>query len=758
MAVTRLLAETGVIIPAGRQSPDPAQLFIESLKIQVSIDSGNATVHWDEVFHNNTGRILEGTYVLALPGGADMSDFAVWDDLTRIPGVILERKRASELYNQIRNQTIDPGLLESGELTDSSAPGAAQHATQFSVKIVPIPAYGYKRIEAEYRQRIPLSELAAEVSVPLKTSASNSETIKNLSIGVQLKSPQAITSFESANNAYPLNIASRTPNRITASFERSAMRLAENLVLRYRLAGDKLPQVQAFRDAQVSASGYFEASAILQPLTKQAAHDHRNLIVLFDSSLSMQWEKLERSFQALETMLRALIPDDSFNVLVFNSDVSAVSSKPEPATPQAIAKALDFVRASRLCGGTNLQKAFEAAFKQSAPNTYLVLLSDGGVTEGTISPTRFLEWFDRGWAALPKDRRPHIYTLAIGDDANVRFLQKVAAHAGVFERVGSTEPLEFKLNSFVRRIGRTPLDAATLNISPSAGSRLVYRLEDAKFAGDRASWVGEYSKPVEADFTVLSTSGQKENRQTTRARLPENDLQHPYLPAAWARQRVDALLEKIDRDGEDKATIDEIIELSRRYHFVTPYTSFLAAPRALLRPRLIRPGDPLLRVRTDPSIESVVALFPFGLIKPLRYLKAEDTWQTRFLAPADLPDGTHMVRLILRDKNHRVFREAKTFIISSHAPVVRIRLDTPRVHAGSQLGVHVQASETTRTIAVRFYGADPLFLHWNESDKSNTGSLGIPAGLPAGRYSLHVTVEDIAHNVSHQEVPLEVLP
>lgn len=228
MAVTRLLAETGVIIPAGRQSPDPAQLFIESLKIQVSIDSGNATVHWDEVFHNNTGRILEGTYVLALPGGADMSDFAVWDDLTRIPGVILERKRASELYNQIRNQTIDPGLLESGELTDSSAPGAAQHATQFSVKIVPIPAYGYKRIEAEYRQRIPLSELAAEVSVPLKTSASNSETIKNLSIGVQLKSPQAITSFESANNAYPLNIASRTPNRITASFERSAMRLAES--------------------------------------------------------------------------------------------------------------------------------------------------------------------------------------------------------------------------------------------------------------------------------------------------------------------------------------------------------------------------------------------------------------------------------------------------------------------------------------------------------------------------------------------------
>jgi hypothetical protein len=36
--------------------------------------------------------------------------------------------------------------------------------------------------------------------------------------------------------------------------------------------------------------------------------------------------------------------------------------------------------------------------------------------------------------------------------------------------------------------------------------------------------------------------------------------------------------------------------------------------------------------------------------------------------------------------------------------------------------------------------------------------LVIPTNLPAGRYSIHVTAEDIAHNVSHQEVPIEVVP
>ncbi len=139
----------------------------------------------------------------------------------------------------------------------------------------------------------------------------------------------------------------------------------------------------------------------------------------------------------------------------------------------------------------------------------------------------------------------------------------------------------------------------------------------------------------------------------------------------WARARVDALLEKIERDGEDRTTIDEIIRLARKYKFVTPYTSFLAVPRSLLRPRVIRPGDPVLRVKTDEAIVSVVAMFPFGLVKKLRYLPDEDIWQTRFLAPTDMNDGTYDVRMVLRDKNGDVYRENKSFVIASKPPLVK---------------------------------------------------------------------------------------
>jgi Ca-activated chloride channel family protein len=219
---------------------------------------------------------------------------------------------------------------------------------------------------------------------------------------------------------------------------------------------------------------------------------------------------------------------------------------------------------------------------------------------------------------------------------------------------------------------------------------------------------------------------------------------------------VDALLENIARDGEDGASIDEIIRLSKRYKFVTPYTSFLAVPRALLRPRVIRPGDPVLRVKTDVSIVSVIAMFPFGLVKSMRHLESEDTWQTRFLAPSDMNDGTYQVQLVLRDRQGRVYREAKSFIIASKAPSIRVKLGQPKIKAGGRVTIAAMASANTRTITARLWGAEPVSLRWNTALKTNTGELLIPAAMPSGKYKVVVTAEDVAHNIFSEEVSLEI--
>jgi Ca-activated chloride channel family protein len=121
-------------------------------------------------------------------------------------------------------------------------------------------------------------------------------------------------------------------------------------------------------------------------------------------------------------------------------------------------------------------------------------------------------------------------------------------------------------------------------------------------------------------------------------------------------------------------------------------------------------------------------------------------------------DGTYWVRLVLRDRAGRVYREQKSFVIASRPPVVRLKLDKPRYRRGEQVQLRASASETTRTIVARLPGAAPVRLYWDPKAGASTGALTVPPHLAAGKYTLTVTAEDIAHNIGSQEVSLEVIP
>jgi Ca-activated chloride channel family protein len=779
-----VFADGGVLIPRDKAQPDPAILSLEEMEITVRIDNGDARVYVRQIFANHTPHIEEGNYVFALPTRATVSDFAVWDGPTRIPAVILERKRAEEIYNQLKQQSIDPGLLQMGERGAEEA----KRSAVFSARIVPIPAYGTKRLEFEYHEAIPVENLKSYFAIPLRPDAYQAQAARHLWINFELRSAHAIANFQAAAKTFPLTLDENTAHVVRGHFEGQNVNLTEDFVTTYemnRAASDTL-QVLTHRNPlsgqpsptetapvrSTNEPGFFAAEALLGTgksaiATAGSAATNpgppKTLVILFDTSLSMQWEKLERSYQALETLLRTLQPTDSFNLILFNSQTQNLQASPGAADSGGIQRALDFVRGSRLRGGTDLQRALDAGLQQctgaTTGNPYLVLLSDGGATRGTIQNGKLAAWYETGWKRLPEAQRPKTYIFGVGDDANLPLLRMLARQDGLLEQVLSTEPMEFKLNSFLSKIGRSPVGQLRLEISPEAAVDTVYPLQDSAFAGSLAAWVGRYQKPQqEVAFTVRGVRDGTPVDMTSKAGLPKESAEHPQLPRLWARARVDALLEKIQREGEDQASIDEIIRLARKYKFVTPYTSFLAVPRALLRPRVIRPGDPVLRVKTDDSIISVVALFPFGLMQKLRYLSDEDTWQTRFFAPSDMQDGTYTVRLVLRDRQGHTYREAKTFVIASKPPVVQIKLERKRYRKGETLELKVSASQSTRTLVARLEGAAPVGLRWDARAGANTGQLIIPEQAIPGTYKLTVTAEDIAHNMGSQGVDIEIVP
>jgi Ca-activated chloride channel family protein len=240
-----------------------------------------------------------------------------------------------------------------------------------------------------------------------------------------------------------------------------------------------------------------------------------------------------------------------------------------------------------------------------------VLLSDGDADRGTLTDGKIAAAYTQQWKQAAN--RPRTEILAVGDDANLTLTKMLAKNDGVLVSVLSTEPLDAKLDIFLSKIVRSPVSQLGLAITPAVAAQDIYPLDDAVYTGSEANWVGEYMQPAKkVAFEVRANRDGAPLDATARAAFPAMELDHPGLPRLWAQARVNALLEEIARNGETDAAVDEIIRLSRKYKFVTPYTSFLAVPRALLRPRVIRPGDPVLRVHTDPSIVSVIALFPFG--------------------------------------------------------------------------------------------------------------------------------------------------
>src|SRR5436305_1799248 len=82
---TLLRGDAGVLIPSGHTQPDASILSLEEMEITIRIDNGDARVYVREIFANHIGGIQEANYIFALPSRATISDFAVWDGLTRIP-------------------------------------------------------------------------------------------------------------------------------------------------------------------------------------------------------------------------------------------------------------------------------------------------------------------------------------------------------------------------------------------------------------------------------------------------------------------------------------------------------------------------------------------------------------------------------------------------------------------------------------------------------------------------------------------------
>ncbi|MEP6925883.1 MAG: VIT domain-containing protein, partial [Pyrinomonadaceae bacterium] len=751
-------AQSGVLIPSTMDKPNDTVLSLAVMNVDICVDNQFATVKVVQIFDNHTADTLEGKYLFALPLNGSVSDFAIWDNDARIPGVIMEKRRAEAVYGEIKQPTVDPGLLEQ---TDEHGGASA-----FSAKVFPINPYGTKRVEMEYTEMLPIQNLEGNLSshltFPLKSSdGAPLQRVGEFHLHLCLASDYPITPLVS--DAFPLKINKQNANEFDADFAAENVELNKDFAFDYQInqpenmvsfITHRAPETISSYDlrdpaqAAINPDGYFEARTIFEPNNKTDNQPPRRVLLMLDTSLSMAGEKLAKAVAATDFFLHGLTERDEFNLVLFSDEARALSTVPLPATTENIENAVNFIKNSNLGGGTNLKKTLENAIelskKFSSGERDLVLISDANPTLETTDFKKITAVFDNN-----QNENVKFYAFALGSDSNVSLLKDITEKThGAFAQARETEDISAALKIFFAQIGQPTIENLAFKSSNEANFYQIYSTGANAFADSDFAFVGRYKQP---ETLTISISGQSDAAQLNLSRevnLPAFDDAHKHLPRLWARARVDALLQEINRSGEREDYISEIIRLSGKYKFVTPYTAFLAAPRALLRPRLIQPGDPVIRVKTDASIKSVFAVLPFGETLPLKFLATENVWETRFLAPAWMPDGTYACRLLLTDKNGNGYEERKTFVVDSHAPKIKINLAAQTVRSGDEITMKVSADGDTARLTAKLYGAQPVQLFWSNAEKANVGKLRVPANLTAGKYVLSVTAEDFAHNQS----------
>jgi Ca-activated chloride channel family protein len=576
----------GVIVP-GRcercpQPPRPVtlprSLPIKSINIETKINGQVATTHLEQIFRNDTGATLEGTYLFPIPESASIVEFAIWDGNNRLVGEVRSREEARRIYDEIVRRQRDPGLLEyAGK-------------DLFQASIYPIPPHSDKKLELTYTQVLQAESGTVSYRYPLGTGRQMA-TIGTVSGRVEIDSKEPIRNVYSPS--HDIALAHHGSKNARLSFEVKAGREPQDFQLFYALSRDDFG-LSLLTHRQAGKDGYF--LLMLSPKDELTEQEYaaKDIVFVFDTSGSMaDAGKMEKARAALLFGIRSLRPDDRFNVVSFAGEERLMETNLIAADARGLARGEAFAKSLRATGGTNINDSLRASLRQFQPSgrpQMVVFMTDGLPTVSETNVDRIVENVRR--------ERPNgvrIFTFGVGYDVNTTLLDRIASeNSGRADYVEPKEDIEIKVSSFFAKVNYPVLTDLKLDMGGVNTDLLYPRDMPDLFKGAQITLIGRYSNERDLENIRLRLSGKTGREVRTfnyeQLRFPLREDENDFLPRLWATRRVGWLMEQIRSNGEQKELRDEIVDLGTRYGIVTPYTSYLALEANFAAADMATPG------------------------------------------------------------------------------------------------------------------------------------------------------------------------
>ena len=438
-------------------------LFTEvEIKVTGLIARSAVTQH----FKNPTDKWLEGTYVFPLPDTAAVDELSMKIGDRIIVGEIEERAQAKKIYEKAKSEGKKATLVEQERpnmFTTSVANIGPGETIQITIEYQEVLRYDAGGFELRFPTVVGPRYIPGTRKITKFSGTGWAHNTDEVADASRVTPPVAhptdgpinpVRIRAHINAGFPVNVQSpshavRTREDSTGTLVTLAEKVVpadSDFVLEWRPKIGDAPDAALFSDV---FDGQTYALLMVMPPEKPKAKAQRlprEAIYVIDTSGSMDGSSISQAKAALQLALARLAPEDSFNVIEFNSHAIQLFDSSQPATPRNIKTAVDYVKNLHAEGGTEMMPALTLALKQSTTTgkvRQVIFVTDGSVG----NEMALLDYIKRHL------KRSRLFTVGIGSAPNGYFMRKAAEYGqGSFTYIGKISEVKAKMGELFAKL------------------------------------------------------------------------------------------------------------------------------------------------------------------------------------------------------------------------------------------------------------------------------------------------------------------
>nr|XP_014682099.2 inter-alpha-trypsin inhibitor heavy chain H3 isoform X1 [Equus asinus] len=534
---------------------------------------------------NRADTAKEVSFDVELPKTAFITSFTLTIDGVTYPGNVKEKEVAKKQYEKAVSQGKTAGLVKA----------SGRKLEKFTVS-VNVAAGSKVTFELTYEELLKRHKGKYEMYLKVQPK----QLVKHFEIEADIFEPQGISTLDAEASFITNDLLG---SALTKSFsgkkghvsfkpsldqQRSCPTCTDSL-----LNGDFTITYDVNRESPANVqivNGYFVHFFAPQGLPVVP----KNVVFVIDVSGSMYGRKIQQTKDALLKILEDVKEDDYLNFILFSGDVTTWKDNLVQATPENIQEAREFVMNIHSQGMTNindallrgismLNKAREENAVPERSTSIIIMLTDGDANVGESKPEKIQ---DNVRNAI-RGKFP-LYNLGFGNNLNYNFLESMALeNHGLARRIYEDSDANLQLQGFYEEVANPLLTSVEVEYPENAildltqntyqhfydGSEIVVagRLVDKDLNNFKADVKGHGAIN---DLTFTEEVDMKEMEEALRER---DYIFGNYIERLWAYLTIEQLLEKRkNAHGEEKENLTaQALDLSLKYHFVTPLTSMV---------------------------------------------------------------------------------------------------------------------------------------------------------------------------------------